>query len=1240
MKQWKERLAAALSVLLLVSALPTAALAENAEGAPPPADEVSYNLGTMEVTVGSDPEKAETAETPYDLFDEDGDYVLALEPDAFFPYEVQFTCGDDTWTEWFMDAEDTVTVGGHTFSVESAVNDPEALTGLSFEVSGQTVTAYPEEKEFTNDDSGIAVLSLLPLREFNMRLDMSGYLPEELKNAKVSAVLSGMQKTYGAQPPAVKAEDVVVWSKGYDSDDFTVTTQDGVMDLTAGDRYNSTVYLTLIVGSGHQLDPASIRYSLRVDVTPVYNLLSARARTADGQTEIPVHSAHTYSSGGKTIFQAGLDKTLWKSGQEACLTLALDSDFERVGTLAATVYSGYYSTEEAALAAGAADLTGEFLNAPGHRADYGYRRNYQGMPEVTLVLKRAGQTVLVQPMVLYTYESGLDLSLSYLTGTLPDGGEGTVQRDGNYDWDDAQDVEAYTATLKPGFPANGRYHLKMEMYNPADDSSDGTYGISYVTHAAVGDFRTAAAIQAQPDIKAQLFSRDGYQADFSGGVFFSVLDVNGEIHQLLYKTVESTEDTELPDAPRPDSVDTYFRMECATINQDVCDSYVMPYDSDGYYYKGYQTVFLLQNAAGGLLPVPEGATILPSFYTGNLVTMYAGIDHTGGQEQTSGVTPQEFHNGKVIQYSAAAESKGHLKNYWVTFLTRQTGGPSLFVNAANDPDRVDAATGLPVREVYLTDAFDNHHDVFFANIGDEAMQGVYVRLEDAANVALDGYWTVREDAPETAKSLAAFTATNGKDPDGKSVSYGELANVAKVRLVPAEGAAGPISGTLVIGYDNGDGKTGEVKIKLTGVSGETKIVTDTLANGVKYVPYNSVIMTNSMGASDAVSFSVTGGSLPAGVTLYPNGKLYGMPTKAGTYTFTATAAVNGSEADRKTFTIVIAENTDANVDAATDEGYKLLDRFPGEIVLKYKDATQDFLINEKHELRSEGEFDAFYKLYLDGKEMTPGTDYTASEGSTRITVWSETLRDKGAGTHTISMEFRTNKGDTNTVKKAAQNYTLKDPNPGSGSGSGGTSKPAVRPGTADSTVAKTTADIFRDITVNDWFYPDVDWAYQGRLMLGVTGDIFAPYGLISAPTMVTVLARMDKADLSRYDNVSYPEIQQGQWYTNAAVWAKETGLLSEGEFIAAPPLARAKFAVMLVKYLQSKGIDCTVAGEPIAFADADQMTQEENDAFQALYQFGIFKGVGGYRMDAQGSTTRAQLAVLLHRLSVFVKSRA
>lgn len=38
----------------------------------------------------------------------------------------------------------------------------------------------------------------------------------------------------------------------------------------------------------------------------------------------------------------------------------------------------------------------------------------------------------------------------------------------------------------------------------------------------------------------------------------------------------------------------------------------------------------------------------------------------------------------------------------------------------------------------------------------------------------------------------------------------------------------------------------------------------------------------------------------------------------------------------------------------------------------------------------------------------------------------------------------------------------------------------------------------------------------------------------------------------------------------------------------------------------------------MAFADASLMTQEENDAFQVLYQFGIFKGVGNLLHGSPG----------------------
>lgn len=310
--------------------------------------------------------------------------------------------------------------------------------------------------------------------------------------------------------------------------------------------------------------------------------------------------------------------------------------------------------------------------------------------------------------------------------------------------------------------------------------------------------------------------------------------------------------------------------------------------------------------------------------------------------------------------------------------------------------------------------------------------------------------------------------------------------------------------------------------------------------------------------------------------------------------------------------------------------YTVLDRVP-DVMTTYADQV----------FRSEGTYSYFYKFYLDGRELTEGTDFVSEEGSTKITVRAQTFQNAGSGTHTIAAEFRSDKDDTNTVKRAAQNYTISSASSG-GSSSGGTSTPSIQKPTTPVTpeAPKTTADIFQDITAQDWYYADVDWAYQNKLMIGVTSDIYLPYGLISPATVVTVLARMDKVDLSQYDGTSYPEIADGQWYTNAAIWAKETGLLPEGTFSAVPPIARAKFAVMLVKYLESKGIDCTLPEAPVTFADAELMTQEENDAFQVLYQFGIFKGIGNYYMDPQGSTTRAQLAVLLHRLSVFVESHS
>ena len=52
---------------------------------------------------------------------------------------------------------------------------------------------------------------------------------------------------------------------------------------------------------------------------------------------------------------------------------------------------------------------------------------------------------------------------------------------------------------------------------------------------------------------------------------------------------------------------------------------------------------------------------------------------------------------------------------------------------------------------------------------------------------------------------------------------------------------------------------------------------------------------------------------------------------------------------------------------------------------------------------------------------------------------------------------------------------------------------------------------------------------------------------------------------------------------------------------------------------------------PVAFEDANLMTPEVNAAFQVLYKYQIFRGVGGTAMDSAGPIKRGEFAALLHR---------
>ncbi len=145
-----------------------------------------------------------------------------------------------------------------------------------------------------------------------------------------------------------------------------------------------------------------------------------------------------------------------------------------------------------------------------------------------------------------------------------------------------------------------------------------------------------------------------------------------------------------------------------------------------------------------------------------------------------------------------------------------------------------------------------------------------------------------------------------------------------------------------------------------------------------------------------------------------NKELYGVPREEGVFHFEIRmVSVNPYTDITKEFTLTVKENTNANVDAATDAGYDVTQRIPAVAIGS----------SGSHTFVSQGVLEEFVDAYLDGEKLVRDVDYDAESGSTRITISSQTLtRANEVGTHTLGVEFRT-EGE-NLLRKAAQNFNV------------------------------------------------------------------------------------------------------------------------------------------------------------------------------------------------------------------------
>ena len=173
---------------------------------------------------------------------------------------------------------------------------------------------------------------------------------------------------------------------------------------------------------------------------------------------------------------------------------------------------------------------------------------------------------------------------------------------------------------------------------------------------------------------------------------------------------------------------------------------------------------------------------------------------------------------------------------------------------------------------------------------------------------------------------------------------------------------------------------------------------------------------------------------------------------------------------------------------------------------------------------------------------------------------------------------------------------------------------------------------FSDVKSDDWYYEAVKYVYENGLMQG-TDNGFEPDGKMTRAMLVTVLYRLEKAESNGKEN-TFTDVPDGEWYTDAVIWAKENGIvngITETEFAPNDNITREQTVTILYRYAKCKGYNVKAVADLSEFSDSDRISTFALDAFKWAIGNGIINGTSENMLSPKDGATRAQLAAILMR---------
>ena len=174
---------------------------------------------------------------------------------------------------------------------------------------------------------------------------------------------------------------------------------------------------------------------------------------------------------------------------------------------------------------------------------------------------------------------------------------------------------------------------------------------------------------------------------------------------------------------------------------------------------------------------------------------------------------------------------------------------------------------------------------------------------------------------------------------------------------------------------------------------------------------------------------------------------------------------------------------------------------------------------------------------------------------------------------------------------------------------------------------------YTDVTPDAWYYDTVADVYEKGLMTGKNPTTFAPAETLARAQFATILYRMEDEPSVSFSQ-KFPDVVQGDWYTDAVLWASEAGVVTgysnTGKFGPADMINREQMATMMFRYANAKGYDTSQRADFSSYPDASSVSDYARDAMSWCVANGIISGDNG-RLNPQGETARAVCATIISR---------